>query len=408
MKQIGSVNSQSQKKTQIAFKYAFNAVLVAVLLVSVTACKPETDSDEQAKAPAMPAPMVMVQTARQTSVPLYINSIGKAVAAESVTIMPRVSGQVVERTFEDGATITKGQVLFKLDRVPFEAALASAQAQLAQSNASLDFAKIELSRYQTIAGTNAVSKTDFDTKLNAVKVAQAQVAAAQASVRIAQIRLDYCTITSPIDGRAGARLVDAGNIVRENDTAMLSIQKLSPIFAQFTINEQQLAMVRQNMDNHTLKAFVKLPGDAGPGVEGDLTFMNNAVEASTGTVRLRATLPNTDTHFWAGQFVNVQLVVKTLDDAILVPKAAVQLSQKGQYVLSVDEQSNAQFRPVTTGQPHEDWVVVQGIKPGERVIVDGQIMVRPGGPVRLPQATQAADAKEVAPTPKANTKANAS
>lgn len=408
MNQIEFVNSQSRNRTQRVVKNAFSWILAVALLVSVVACKPQSDTDEQAKAPSMPPPMVMVESARQSSVPLYINSIGKAVAAESVTIMPRVSGQVVERCFEDGATITKGQVLFKLDRVPFEAALASTEAQLAQSNASLDFAKIELSRYQTIAGTNAVSKTDFDTKLNAVKVAQAQVAAAQASVKIAQIRLDYCTISSPIDGRAGARLVDAGNIVRENDTAMLSIQKLSPIFAQFTINEQQLALVRQNMGNHTLKAFVKLPGDAGSGVEGDLTFMNNAVEAATGTVRLRATLPNTDTHFWAGQFVNVQLVVKTLDDAILVPKAAVQLSQKGQYVLSVDEQSNAQFRPVTTGQPHEDWVVVEGIKSGERVIVDGQIMVRPGGPVRLPQATQAADAKEVAPTPKADAKANAS
>lgn len=398
MQHLISAGSRFNTSLQLAVKkgVAINMIVLAML---ASGCKPKTEGATQAKAPTMPPPLVMVETARQEAVPLYINSIGKAIAAESVTIMPRISGQVVERCFDDGATITKGQVLYKLDRVPFEAALASAQAQLSQSQAALEFANIELSRYQTIAGTNAVSKTDFDTKQNAVKVAQAQVAAAQAAVHTAQIRLDYCTISSPIDGRAGARLIDVGNIVRENDTAMLSIQKLSPIFAEFTINEQQLAQVRDNMNSHTLKAFVKLPGDKGSGVEGDLTFMNNAVEAATGTVRLRATLANTDTHFWAGQFVNVQLVIKTLDDAILVPKAAVQLSQKGQYVLAVDEQSNAQFRPVVTGQPHDEWVVVNGIKPGERVIVDGQLMVRPGGPVRLPETTQAAATKTVTPKP---------
>lgn len=368
------------------------SVLVAIVLMS--GCEHKTDASAQTKAMTMPAPVVMVESARQEDVPQYINSIGKAVAAEAVVIMPRISGQVVEKCFEDGAMIKKDQVLFELDRVPFEAALASAQAALAQSNASLDFANIELARYQTIAGTNAISKSDFDTKQNAVKVAQAQVAAAEAAVRTSRIRLDYCTITAPIAGRAGSRLVDVGNIVKENDTPLLSIQKLSPIYAEFTINEQQLAQVRQNMADHTLEAFVKLPADQDMGTKGNLTFLNNVVEASTGTVRLRATLDNSDLHFWAGQFVNVQLVVKTIDKAVLVPSASVQLSQTGRYVLTVDDQSNAQLRPVTTGQPHGDWVVVNGVKPGEKVIVEGQLMVRPGGPVQLSQpAAQTAKTK---------------
>ncbi|MAX27415.1 MAG: hypothetical protein CMJ19_23200 [Phycisphaeraceae bacterium] len=393
MKYAQHLASEKLKLVQPTFQKGLMAImLVGAVLVSV-GCKPESKQDVQPQAAVMPAPVVMVANAKAQDVPLYINSIGQAVATEAVTIMPRISGQVVEKCFEDGAVIRKGQTLFKLDRIPFEAALASAEAQLAQSEASLDFANIELARYETIAGTNAVSKTDYDTKKNAVKVAKAQVAAAQASVRTARIRLDYCTITSPIDGRAGARLVDVGNIVRENDTAMLSIQKLSLIYAQFTINEQQLAQVRQYMSEHSLKAYVKLPGDAGQGVEGDVTFLNNAVEQATGTVRLRATMVNDDMHFWAGQFVNVQLVLKTLDDAVLVPQAAVQLSQKGQYVLSVDEQDHAQYRPVKTGQSHEQWIVVDGIKSGERVIVDGQLMVRPGGPVTIPQTAQATDVK---------------
>jgi multidrug efflux system membrane fusion protein len=393
--------SQNKKLKGVA------VILLAGLAMATVGCKPKSEAKEQAQAAAMPAPVVMVANAKAQNVPLYISSIGKAIATESVTITPRISGQVVEKCFEDGAMIKQGQILFKLDRIPFEAALASAQAQLAQSEASLDFANIELARYETIAGTNAVSKTDYDTKKNAVKVAEAQVAAAQAAVRTSKIRLDYCTIEAPIAGRAGARLVDVGNIVKENDTAMLSIQKLSPIYAQFTINEQQLAQVRQYMSEHSLKAFVKLPGDQGDGVEGDLTFLNNAVEQATGTVRLRATLSNKDMHFWSGQFVNVKLVLKTLDDAVLVPQAAVQLSQKGQYVLSVDEQSNAQFRPVKTGQSHDQWVVVDGVKAGERVIVDGQLMVRPGGPVNVPQAAQNTEIKSAAQPEKTKT-ANAS
>ncbi len=406
MKNAQNPATQTHDFSQVVFKNSFAVmVLVGLALVSV-GCKPESEEADPSQTAGMPAPVVMVANAKEQDVPLYINSIGQAIATESVIITPRISGQVVEKCFDDGAMIRKGQTLFKLDRVPFEAALASAEAQLAQSEASLDFANIELARYETIAGTNAVSKMDYDTKKNAVKVAKAQVAATQASVRTARIRLDYCTISSPIDGRAGARLVDVGNIVRENDTAMLSIQKLSPIYAQFTINEQQLAQVRQYMSEHSLKAYVKLPGDPGQGVEGELTFLNNAVEQATGTVRLRATLTNEDMHFWSGQFVNVQLVLRTLDHAVLVPQAAVQLSQKGQYVLTVDQQDHAQYRPVKTGQSHEQWVVVDGIKPGERVIVDGQLMVRPGGPVSIPQTAQTTNVKS-AQTPRTKA-ANAS
>jgi multidrug efflux system membrane fusion protein len=377
--------------SQNFLKKTVTAIALGGLMLVSVGCEHKTDASAQAAAPAMPPPLVVVQTAKQEDVPLYINSIGKAVAAESVTITPRIAGQIIEKCFEDGAMITKDQVLFRLDPVPFEAALASAEAQLQQSRASLNFANIELQRYETIAGTNAISKTDFDTKKNAVQVALAEVAASEAAVRTSKIRLSYCTITAPIAGRAGSRLVDVGNIVKENETPLLSIQKISPIYAEFTVNEQQLVQVRENMANHTLHAMVKLPGDQGEGVQGQLTFLNNAVEAATGTVRLRATLENKDLHFWAGQFVNVQLVVQTVDNAVLVPASSVQLSQTGQYVLSVDDKNNAQLRPVTTGQPHDDWVVVHGIKAGEKVITDGQLMVRPGGPVRLqPEAVAAA------------------
>ncbi|MGC4032075.1 MAG: efflux RND transporter periplasmic adaptor subunit [Tepidisphaeraceae bacterium] len=338
---------------------------------------------EQAAPPQMPPPAVVVVDAATKDVPVYIDGIGKATAMEAVTITPRIAGQIVERKFEDGADIKKGQVLFQIDPAPAQAALASAQAQVAQAKAAYEFAKIELDRYSAVAGTRAISKSDYDTKQNAVDVASAQQAAAEAAVRTAQINLDFCTIRSPIDGRAGARMVDVGNVVKENETALLSVQKINPIYADFTVNEQQLADVQANMANGTLKTLVSLPVDK-EGREGALTFLDNAVQDATGTVKLRATMPNQDLHFWPGQFVNVRLVLKTLKGAVIVPTSAAQLGQKGPYVLVVKSDSTAEMRPVTQGQTQGDSLVIStGLQPGEKVIVEGQMMVRPGAPVRV-------------------------
>lgn len=342
--------------------------------------------NQQAGPPQMPPPVVNVAEAKAQDVPMYLDEIGKATALEAVTITPRIAGQIIERKFEDGADLKKGQVLFQIDPAPSQAALAVAQAQVAQSKAAAEFAKIELDRYTAVAGTRAISKSDLDTKQNAVDVANAQVASAQASVQTAQINLDFCTIRSPIDGRAGSRMVDVGNVVKENETALLSVQKIDPIYADFTVNEQQLAAVRTNMADGSLKVIVSLPTDADqPGREGTLTFLDNAVQDGTGTVKLRATVPNTDLHFWPGQFVNVRLVLKTLKDAVLVPTSASQMSQKGPFVFVVKADMTAEMRPVTPGQMQGDnLVIAKGLAVGEKVITDGQMMVRPGGAVRLP------------------------
>ncbi|HEX8322575.1 MAG TPA: efflux RND transporter periplasmic adaptor subunit [Tepidisphaeraceae bacterium] len=341
---------------------------------------------QQGGPPQMPPPVVSVADAVAQDVPMYIDGIGKAAAMESVTITPRIAGQIVERRFEDGADLKKGQVLFLIDPAPTEAALASSQAKVAQAKAAADFARIELDRYAAVAGTKAISKSDIDTRRNAVDVAVAQQAAAEADVRTAQINLDFCTVRSPIDGRAGSRLVDVGNVVKENDTPLLSVQKLDPIYADFTVNEQQLAAVRANMAEGALKCLVRLPTEAETaGREGSLTFLDNSVQDATGTVRLRATLPNPGSHFWPGQFVNVRLVLKTLKDAVLVPSSASQMSQKGPYVFVVKPDMVAEIRPIKPGQTQGDMLVVSdGLKAGERVITDGQMMVRPDMPVRLP------------------------
>src|SRR5258708_2746024 len=247
----------------------------------------------------MPPPMVTVADAKTQDVPVYLDEIGKCTAQESVTITPQVAGIIMQRHFEDGADLKKDQLLFTIDPRPFQAQLDAAQAQLAQSKAALEFAKLELQRYAEVANTRAISKSDYDTKKNAADVADAQVAAAQAAVETARLNLEYCAIKSPIEGRAGARLVDAGNVVKANEGALLLIQHLAPIYAQFTITERDLLEVQKQMARGTLKTLVRLPVDSEADTHsGNLIFLANAVQAGRGTVKLRAQIPNSDHHFW--------------------------------------------------------------------------------------------------------------
>jgi multidrug efflux system membrane fusion protein len=320
-----------------------------------------------------------------------------------VAIKPQVSGRVESRSFEDGAMIKKGQVLFTIDRRPFQAALDQAKGMLAQSKAQLKFATIDFNRIKDLPRT-VEPQADYDTKQSAVDVASASVQANTAAVETAQVNLDYCTIKSPIDGRAGQRLVDVGNVVNPNlppggtdpGSTLLVVQRMDPIYADFTINEDQLLRVRQEMAKGTLKTLVKLPEDKDYRA-GELTFLDNSVQDGSGTIKLRATLPNADQHFWPGQFVNVRLVLEVAKDAVLVPTSVPQQSQKGTYALVVTEGSKsptgmiAEMRPVKLGQRQGDLIVLEsGVKAGEQVITDGQMMVQPGGPVKVlpPQATR--------------------
>src|SRR5215475_3264146 len=243
----------------------------------------------QAGSPAtLPPPLVTVATARSEDVPRYLDEIGRNAAFESVSITPQVAGRVTERHFQDGDNLKQGQLLFVIDPRPYKAQLDAAQASLQQSNAALELAKIQFERDQELLGTRAISKQDYDTKKNTVQVVQAQIDAAKAAIEAAQINVGYCYIRSPIDGRAGARLVDVGNVVQANTTALLSIQRLDPIYANFTVTERDLPEVQKQMSRGALKAVVRLPGDAeGAARPGKVEFLDNSVQNTTGTVNLR-------------------------------------------------------------------------------------------------------------------------
>jgi membrane fusion protein, multidrug efflux system len=346
-------------------------------------------ANPQATGVLPPPPLVSVAKAQVQDVPVYLDEIGKSYAFESVTVTPQVGGRITQRQFQDGTDLTKGQLLFVIDPRPYQAQLDSAKGALAQAKAALELAKVEFARSSELLNSKVIAKQDYDTKKSTVEVDQAQVESAEAALETAQLNLEYCYIHTPIPGRAGARLVDVGNVVQANTTALLLIQRLDPIYADFTITERDLPNVQKEMTRGTLKTSVRLPSDPEERVRaGELTFLDNTVQNGTGTVFLRATISNPDHHFWPGQFVNVRLVLAIQKGAVLIPNQATQISQEGPFVYVVKPDNTADLRLVTLGQRQGDYIVVsQGVAPGENIIVAGQMTVIPKSKVRVDTAS---------------------
>jgi len=360
-----------------------------------------------------PAP-VSVAAAMQRDVPVYLDEIGKCVAREVVSVQPQVSGRITEIHFADGADVKAGDPLFTIDPRPFQAELDRAQANLAkdtalekqaEANLARDIAQaknaeVQAQRYADLIKQEGVTKEQYDQVRTDAEALQATVnadraalASAQQAIQVdkaaiesARVQLGYCFIHSPINGRAGRRLVDIGNVVDANSGSLLVIQRLDPIYADFTVTENDLSEVQRSMSRGALNVEVRLPDESDAPMLGTLTFLDNAVQEATGTVMLRATIPNPARRLWPGRFVKVRLVLSTLREAVLVPVTATQMSAKGPFVFVVKGDSTAEMRPVKTGQREEDLVVIeQGIKPGEQVVVNGQIGVTPGGKVHVEQ-----------------------
>jgi multidrug efflux system membrane fusion protein len=367
-----------------------------------------------------PAP-VTVTTVVTQDVPTYLDAIGKTVAREVVSIQPQVSGRIIKIHFTDGADVKKGDLLFTIDTRPFEvnvqqakanlsrdqALKKQAEANLAKEIAQAKWGETQVNRYRQLAAEGVVAREQYEQlranldSLNAsVEAARAVVHSADEAIKVdaaaiesAKVQLSYCYIRSPIDGRAGQRLVDIGNVVNPggandsgNGNSLLMIERLEPIYADFTISQNDLTLVQQQMRAGTLKAEVRLPDSSDEPVVGELTFLDNAVQNTTGQVNLRATIPNPGHRFWPGRFVNIRLVLNTIRGAVLVPATAPQMSAKGSFVYVVKEDSTAEQRPVTLGQRQGDLIVVEsGVQPGERVITNGQLGVTPGGKVLIEQ-----------------------
>jgi multidrug efflux system membrane fusion protein len=373
-----------------------------------------------------PAPVTVSEAAMQ-DVPVYLDAIGKTVARETVAIQPQVAGRIMKIHFTDGVNVKKGDLLFTIDPAPFAAAVSEAQANVTKSIALKKQAEANMNRdlavakwnalqvkryanlvsagvvpreqYEQLAATADSSNATVEADRAAVHSADESIKADNAAVERAKVELSYCYIRSPIDGRAGQRLVDVGNVVNPggssgNNTsaansngppsnALLVIERLDPIYADFTISQNDLSKVQEQMRAGTLKTEVRLP-ETDEMVAGQLTFLDNSVQNQTGQLSLRATVPNSDRKFWPGRFVNIRLVLNTIRGAVLVPATAPQMSAKGSYVYVVKQDMSVDQRPVTLGQRHGDQIVIeQGVQPGERVVTNGQVGVTPGGKVRI-------------------------
>jgi membrane fusion protein, multidrug efflux system len=352
------------------------AAAVCLSLAAISGCD---RAGAQGGAFAMPPPVVTTAPVVTEDVPSYLDEIGKTTAFEMVNIVPQVTGQIVHRSFQDGAELKAGQNLFSIETRPFQAVLDQARAALEQSQAQLENAQSNFGRVSSELPSKAVSQQDYDNAKNAVDVANANVKAAQAQIEASKWNLDNCTISSPIDGRAGARLVDVGNVVNANTTSLLSIQRITPIYIDFTVPENELDRVRLNLDKGPLKIIAHTPDNPGRDIEGEVAFLDNSVQDGTGTVKLRATVPNQDRVLWPGQFVNIRLILLMIKSAKLIPSEALQIGQQGPFVYLVGKDNIVAQQNVTPGQRQGDMLVIEkGLTGDETIVRSGQMMLNPG------------------------------
>jgi multidrug efflux system membrane fusion protein len=337
------------------------------------------ESGKPGRKPAA-APQVVVATVAMRSLPVVLAAIGNVEPYTSVAIKSRVDGQVVEVNFKEGQQVHKREVLFRLDARPFEAALRQAEANLARDLASRERARSQERRYKDLLDKNFVSQDGYAQFRTNAETAEAVLKASQAAVETARLNLDYCTIRSPIDGYVGKVLLQAGNLVKANDTlSLVVINQVKPIYASFAVPEQQLGEIRRRMADGPLAVTVVEPETQKPLATGQLAYIDNAVDASTGTIKLRAVFDNADLALWPGQFVNVRLKLYEQKNAIVVPSAAVQTGPQGEYVFVIGPDATAQVRKVAVTRTEGDLsVIASGLAQGDRVVTRGQLRLSPG------------------------------
>jgi len=315
---------------------------------------------------------------------VQLRAIGAAEAYATVTVKTMVNGQIEKVGFREGQDVRKGELLFSIDPRPYEAALKTAEATLAKDLALKVNAEKDVERYAYLIEKDLVPRQQFDQVVSNAAALAATVNADNAVVENSRVQLSYCFIRSPIHGRTGSVFVKEGNVVKANDTSLVSINEIAPIYVTFSVPEQYLADIRKYRESGTLAVEAVIPGQEDKPARGTLTFIGNAVDNTTGTIQLKGTFPNGDRRLWPGQFINVTLTLATRRGAIVVPTPAVQTGQQGQYVFVVKPDLTVEARPVTAGQPvGGETVIEKGIQAGERVVTDGQLRLVPGARVEV-------------------------
>jgi membrane fusion protein, multidrug efflux system len=340
---------------------------------------------------ANPSPTVAVTTTKAAlrDFPVVVTALGAAQAWQGVTIRAQVNGRLLSVPVKEGTEVKKGQLLAEIDPAPYQATLMQAQGAERRDQAALEQSRIDLQRYQTLLSQNSIAKQQVDTQATLVKQLEGTVMLDKGSVAAAQVNVNYTRIVSPVDGRVGVRLVDAGNIVSTQETGgIIVVNEVSPIAVTFTVPQgdfQRLA----NLSNGFSKPLITqaLSQETGsPLGEGELVVADNRVDPNTGTVQMKARFPNTDSKLWPGQFVNVRMTVQTLQHAVTVPATAVNQGPNGPFVFVVNHDGagdTARIQPVRVATTQDFTAVIQeGVNPGDTVVTDGQLSLRPGSKVK--------------------------
>lgn len=349
-------------------------------------------SGQKVQSAAPPAVAVTIATAEQRTVPVQVRAIGNVEAYTTVGIKPQITGQILEVHFTEGQDVKRGQLLFTFDPRSFEADLERAQGTLAKDKATAHNDQIQAQRYEKLQQAGVVSKEQFDDAQSRAEASQATVQADQAAVEYARVQLSYTRIYSPVNGRTGNLMVHRGNIVKANpDNPIVTINQVEPIYVTFSVPQQELPQIKQRREAGKLKVEALLPDNA-QRTQGTLTFIDNAVDLNTGTIKLKGTFENRDRRLWPGEFVNVVLTLAEQPDTVIVPSAAVQTGQQGQYVFVVKPDLTAEMRPVEPGWIVENMTVIKkGVQAGEQVVTDGQVRLVPGARVEIKQQRTAGE-----------------
>ena len=334
-----------------------------------------------------PTPLVPVTAGTVTAqnVPVYLQGIGTVQAYNMVTVKTRVDGQIVKVFFKEGQEVKEGDPLFEIDPRPYQDALEQAQAAKQKDEAQLAGAKLDLERYSKLLGTGYQTRQSYDQQTALVNQLTAAIKGDQAQIDNAALNLSYADIRSPIDGRLGARLVDKGNLVHANDnTALVTITELKPIFVSFTLPQDTLDEVRQQQQREPL--VVRAYSSDGNTLlsEGKLTLIDNSIDQTTGTIHLKARFDNQDERLWPGEFVSLRVILMTRPNVATVPAQTVQEGPDGNYAYVIKPDNTVERRAVTVAAVQDGIAVItKGLSPGERVVVDGQYRLTQGARVRI-------------------------
>jgi multidrug efflux system membrane fusion protein len=372
------------------------AVLGAAMAVGLSSAGCDRDS-VGAEASARPSQSsgVMVTTAAVVTreMPVTVRAVGNVEASSTVEIRPQVAGILQQVTFREGQDVSAGQLLFTIDPRPFEAALKQVEAAQARDTAQAKNLDAQRARLESLLGRGLVSQAEYDAIAAQAAAMQSSIAATAAAVDQARLQLQYTRIAAPVAGRTGALLAHEGSIVRPGDASpLVVINRMAPVYVSFTVPARLLPQLRRGQSGASLRVDAAPSGEAGQAV-GRVTFIDNAVDLTTDTIRLKATFENADRRLWPGAFVDVTLRLATQPRAIVVPAAAVQPSQQGQFVYVVTPEQTAEARPIKVAWTEGDLVVVEsGVTPGETVVTDGQLRLTPGA--RVSMTAPAAATKE--------------